>query len=282
MTASPVSLPPATRRSVCSRSPRIEGARALAVAVLGCFVALTVGAATGCRSSAHEGSGGAGGVGAAMGGAPGRGPGGAAGTSPIGGGGEGGRAAAGAGGAAAGHGGGGSAGRNDASTTSTGGAGIGGLGGGAGGGAGAAAGQGGSQSGPCSETPLCTVGQTRCVRGGLETCQLDMNGCPFWGVTPGQPSSGISPDCPAKHVVCAPTGELICDCPVLTSPLCGPGGKGPLEEGDYCVTPGTATFATCHLVDGCYVETKELPCSAGTTCKQAAALELVPSGTACE
>jgi len=278
MTASPVSLPPATRRSVCSRSPRIEGARALAVAVLGCFVALTVGAATGCRSSAHEGSGGAGGVGAAMGGAPGRGPGGAAGTSPIGGGGEGGRAAAGAGGAAAGHGGGGSAGRNDASTTSTGGAGIGGLGGGAG----AAAGQGGSQSGPCSETPLCTVGQTRCVRGGLETCQLDMNGCPFWGVTPGQPSSGISPDCPAKHVVCAPTGELICDCPVLTSPLCGPGGKGPLEEGDYCVTPGTATFATCHLVDGCYVETKELPCSAGTTCKQAAALELVPSGTACE
>jgi len=109
-----------------------------------------------------------------------------------------------------------------------------------------------------------------------------MNGCPFWGVTPGQPSSGISPDCPAKHVVCAPTGELICDCPLLTSPLCGPGGTSSLKEGDYCVTPGTTTFATCHLVDGCYVETKELPCPAGTTCKRSASLQLVPAGTACE
>ena len=116
----------------------------------------------------------------------------------------------------------------------------------------------------------------------MQTCQLDENGCELWGPTRGQPMIFL-PDCPPNHVICSPvSGGPTCDCPTLTSPLCGPGGKGPLKEGDYCVTPGVTTFATCHLVDGCYVETKDLACPSGTVCKQAASLQLVSSGTACE
>jgi len=118
--------------------------------------------------------------------------------------------------------------------------------------------------------------------GEMQTCQLDENGCELWGPTRGQPMIFL-PDCPPNHVICSPvSGGPTCDCPTLTSPLCGPGGKGPLKEGDYCVTPGVTTFATCHLVDGCYVETNDLACPSGTVCKQAASLQLVSSGTACE
>lgn len=248
--------------------------------LLGCFVAATFVAASGCSASVRGGSGGAGGDGAATGGAAGAG--GAGGLSSTGGTAEGGGAGgvAGVGGAPfiAGGGGGGSAGGGAASATSSGGAGIGGLGGAAG----AVAGQGGSQSEPCGEQVVCVLGQKRCQNQGMQTCQADLNGCPFWGPTPGQPMSPLSPDCPPNHVVCFSPGVFICDCPSLTSPLCGPGGKGPLREGDYCVTPGTTTFATCHLVDGCYVETKDLACPPGTTCKQAASLQLVPAGAACE
>ena len=75
----------------------------------------------------------------------------------------------------------------------------------------------------------------------------------------------------------------MCKCPLNSwTSLCGSDQTNPPKVGDYCVTPGIATYATCRYVDSCYVARTDVPCPAGKTCKQAASYALVPEGTACE
>jgi len=185
---------------------------------------------------------------------------------------------------AAGHGGGAAAaGQGGMAGTAAGGRGLGGYSGGspAGGASGSLGGRaggggfGGQDPFPCGMQVLCTIGATRCVQGEQQLCQKDLDGCPFWGVTRGQP-----PLC-AEPRICVPaTGR--CECPDSPSWCGGVPGQIPPPTGDHCTIAGGSTYDTCRLVSGCFVSQVGVPCPEGTTCREAATRQLVKEGTACE
>jgi hypothetical protein len=95
-------------------------------------------------------------------------------------------------------------------------------------------------------TTACTVGQTQCVSGGVQTCELRPSGCTGW----------IATSTCGTNQTCTATG---------TSSSCKCSASACTQVGSLC--QDAQTLATCAKdVDGCYYVASTSPCTAPESC----------------